>query len=797
MLNDIRYAIRMLIKNPGFSAVVVLTLALGIGVNTSMFTGLQSLLLPKLPYPESDRLVRVFRTSPHSQRWPHSPANYLDQQAQNTVFERMAAVNERSFNLSEPGQPAERLRAIEVTADLLPLLGIQPLLGRAFAPEEDRPGQNNVVILNHEFWLRRFSADTSILGRTFRLDGEIVTVIGVMPASFQQRPWEDVDLLRPMGFTNSQRQNRGGNYLDVIARLKPGISSAQARAGIETLAARMRQDHPDDNSEIGLRIVPWAQSQMDTSGRIMLWLIMGLAGFVLLIACANVANLQFARTALRTRELAIRAALGAPRSRLLRQLLTESLVLAVLGGLLALVLADWVNQALSQQLTQNGKPLLNLKLNFVVLGFTLAVSTLTGLAFGLVPAWLASRTDVNAALKQCSRGATVDRSQHRLRHALIVLQMALALMLLAGAGLVVSGLQRFGVRDPGWRVDGLTMGRLDLPAEKYAPGKPRVAFIERLQEKIAALPGVEQAAVAGVLPISSFRVSTDLFVEGQPEETARHRKMRNINFITPGYFATLGMRLLEGRDFSSADAEGRPDAIIVNETLARICWPGESAVGKRIGFPDAWQEIVGVVNDVRFPSDPSEHGTPFQTYRPLAQESQENLVVAVRGNVSTETLRREVAELDADLPLSDARTVRALVDQTLDQAAVAGWLLGGFAGLGLLLAGLGIYGVMAGFVAQRTNEIGVRMALGAQVGDVLKLVLSRGIKLTLLGAGFGMAGAFGLTRMLRFLAPGLESNSTLVVALVAGLLVAVGLIACWLPARRATRVDPMVALRAD
>jgi predicted permease len=336
-----------------------------------------------------------------------------------------------------------------------------------------------------------------------------------------------------------------------------------------------------------------------------------------------------------------------------------------------------------------------------------------------------------------------------------------------------------------------------LPDGTYAAGEPRVAFIERLQEKLAALPGVEQAAVAGVLPISGFRVSTDLVVERQPEATTGRQKLRDVNFVSPGYFTTLGMYLLEGRDFTSADTKGHPAAVIVNETLARTCWPGESAVGKRIGLGGDAQQIVGVVNDVRFPSDPSERATPFQTYRPLAQESQGNLVVAVRGNVSAQTLRRAVAELDPDLPLSEAGTVRGVVDQTLSLAAVAGWLLGGFAGLGLLLAALGIYGVMAGFVTQRTNEIGLRMALGAEVRDVLGLVLGRGLKLTLLGAGLGLLGAFGLTRTLRSIAPGLESNSPLIVAIVAALLVAVGMVACWLPARRAANVDPMVALRSE
>lgn len=797
-MTDVRLAIRQLLKNPGFTVVSVLTLALGIGVNTSMFSGLQALLRPELPYPEPGRLVRVFRTSSHSQRWPHSPANFLDQQAGNSVFERMAAVHSRSFNLAQPGEQAERLRGLEVTADLIPLLGVQPLLGRGFVADEDQPGQNGVAVLNHGFWLRQFSGDTNVLGRTLRLDGETVTVIGVLPPVFQDRQqWGTVDVLRPMAFTEEQRRNRGGNYLDVFARLRPGVTLAQAQAGVETLAARLRQDHPDNNADVGLRIVPLADSRMDPRGQLMLWLIMGLAGFVLLIACANLANLQFARTALRARELAIRGALGAPRGRLLRQLLTESLLLAAAGGLLGLVLAGWVNQGLGSRLVEDGQPLLKPTLNFSVLGFALAVSAVTGLAFGLVPAWLASRVDVNAALKQGTRGATGDRSQHRLRNGLIVLQMALALMLLAGAGLVISGLQRFGVRDPGWRVEGLTVGYLSLPDSEYGDAPRRLAFARRLQETLSALPGVERAAIASALPISGFRSSTDLAVENQPEPRRGHRRMRNVSSVTPGYFATLRMRLLEGREFTDADAAGRPDTVIVNETLARTYWPGASAVGKRIGFPGAWLEVVGVVNDVRFPSDPGEPSTPFQSYRPLAQDSSGSLVVAVRGTVSVDALRRAVCELDSNLPLSQVGSVRSIVGQMLDQAAVAGWLLGGFAALGLLLAALGIYGVIAGFVAQRTNEIGVRMALGAQVRDVLMLVLGRGLKLALVGTLLGSLGAIGLTRLLGSVAPGLESNSPLVLVEVAGLLMAVALFACWLPAHRAAQVDPMVALRSE
>jgi predicted permease len=797
-MNDLRFAFRQLLKNPGFTAVAVLTLALGIGVNTAMFGAFQALMMRKLAYPEADRLVRIFRTSSHSQKWPHSPANFQDQREQNSVFDRMAAVNRRSFNLVEQGQQAERLQGMEATADLLPLLGVAPLIGRGFTVEECQPGRNDVVVLGHSIWLRRFAGDAGILGRPLRLDGQTVTVVGVMPPGFQDRMiWGTIDVLRPLAFADDQLQNRGGNYLMSVARLKPGVSLGQANADMSAIAARLEKEYPDVNTDSGLRIVPLAESGIDPRGRIMVWLIMGLAGFVLLIACANLANLQFARTALRGRELAIRGALGAPRARLLRQLLAESLLVAVLGGALGLVLAGWVGDLLDARLLRDGEPVLKLGLNLGVLGFALVVSILTGLLFGLAPAWLASRTDVNAALKQGSRGTTGDRSQSRLRHALIVAQVALALILLAGAGAFMGGLRNFGTRDPGWRVDGLTVGYLNLPDGAYADADARSVFAAHLHETLAAIPGVESAAVAGSLPIAGFRSSAEFSSEDQPDPATGRRRTRSINAIAPGYFSALGMRLLEGRDFTLADAVDRPAAVIVNETLARTLWPGRSAVGKRIGTPGAWLEIVGVVNDARFPSDPGEPPTRFQSYRPLAQEPSANLAFAVRGNVSVATLRQAVSGLDPDLPVNAPGLARTAVREVLEQAAVAGWLLGGFAGLGLLLAVLGIYGVIAGFVAQRTNEIGVRMALGAQVGDVLRLVLGKGLRLTLLGAAIGLVGAYLLTRLLGSLAPGLESSSPLLLSSVTGLLLAVALLACWLPARRAARVDPMVALRSE
>ena len=561
---------------------------------------------------------------------------------------------------------------------------------------------------------------------------------------------------------------------------------------MDLLAAQLAHDHPDNSPE-RLRLVPLAESSLPPEARRIVWSIMALAAFVLLIACANLANLLFARTASRSRELAIRGALGAPRGRLLRQLLTESLMLALAGGLLGLVLANWSNELLSRQFVVDGETVLTFPLNLRVLVFALAASTISALVFGLLPAWMASRTDVNDALKQGSRGTTNDRSQHHLQHSLIVAEVALALVLLAGAGSVVSGLRRFAALNPGWRVDGLTLGFLSLPESKYGSGEAQRAFVERLQERLEAIPGVEQVAVGWNMPVWQFNVAASFTIDGQPEPREGHGSDRNINGITPGYFKTLGMRFLSGRDFTSFDTTNRPAVVIINETMARAFWHDKSPLGQRIDG----QEIVGVVNDVRFPANPSDRQTAFQTYRPFAQATGSSLVVALRGNVPVETLRRAVAELDPDLPVGDPGPARARVGRSLDAWALGGRLLSSFAVLGLSLAALGVYGVISGFVVRRTGEIGTRMALGAGLGDVLWLVLSKGLRLSLLGTVIGLGGAFGVTRLLASVMPELPASDPLVVLMVAGFLMAVTFVASWLPARRAARVDPMVALRAE
>ncbi len=792
-MHAFRFAVRQLLKNPGFTAVAVLTLALGIGVNTSMFTAFQSLLIRDLPYPDADRIVHVFRTSPHSQRWPHSPANFLDYQARNEIFEHMAAASPKPFNLSEAGRPAERVRGLLASAELFPVLGIQPMLGRVFGADEDRPGQDRVIVLENSFWLRRFAGDSNIIGQTVRLDGDTVTVIGVMPPRFHDPMLVGtVDMWQPIAFSSADRQNRGGNYLKVLARLKPGVSLDRVQASLDSTMAGLRQDYPELNPAEGLRVVTIARA-MDPKGQIVLWSVLMLAGFVLLIACANLANLQFARTALRTREFAVRGALGAPRGRLLRQVLLESLVLAALGGGLGLLLAHWGNVILNRQLVFEGEPVLQLALNWRVFTFALAAATISGLAFGLFPAWLASRTDVNEVLKQGGRGSTQDRSQHRIQQTLVVVEVALALVLLAGAGLVVNGLRSFAGLNPGWKIEGVTMGRLNLPTGKYTNGAALRQFATRLEERLAALPGHESSALASTLPISSFREATNLEITGRSAPPRGSEPMRYRNGVSPGYFDVLGMRVIAGRDFTTADTAGRPPVVIINETLARTYWPDESPLGQRING----EEIVGVVNDVRFPVDPSEPMTRFQSYRPFAQEPRHQLAIAIRGKVSVDELRQAVAEIDADLPVNQPGLIAAEVDRVLGNMALAGWLFGIFAALGLALATLGIYGVISGFVVRRTHEIGVRMALGAQIREVLTLIVGKGLRLAVIGAAIGLAGAIGLGRVLISVAPELKSNHPITILLVAALLVAAALLASWIPARRAARLDPMVALRDE
>jgi predicted permease len=802
LAQDVRYAWRSLCHAPAFTIVAVATLALGIGANAAMFSVLNTFLIRPLPYPQPDRLVRIFRTSIHSQSWPHSSANVLDYRDRNTVFEFVAPYNALRQSMTSDGQAAEGLVGLSVTADFFPALSVPAAHGRWFTADEDKPGADQVAVLSDAFWRRRFGGDTTIIGRTLRLEGQPVTVVGVMPPGYEhQILWGPVDLWRPFAFTPQQRQNRGNNYLSAFARLRNGTSRAEAEQAMIALQANITKE-TGSNREESLRLEPLQRSTSDEVSRRAMWLAFGLSGFVLLIACANLANLQLVRTAARVREHTVRAALGASRIRLLRQSFTESGVIACAGGLVGAAVAFGVLEFVNRRLFVD-LPLARVTLDVRVFAFTLLCAVVTGLLFGTVPALLASRADVNSALSDRPRGST-SGSHAAFRHALIVSEVAFALVLLTGAGLFLRGLQRFVSRDPGWRVDGLVTAQLALRGPNYQTDAQRRSFFPYFETRVRAVPGVQNVAIAASQPIGGFNSSGSIVIEGQPEPAAGHYPEMFFEPVSLGYFDTLGIRLLEGRLFNASDTADRPAVAVINQTAARRFWPNESPLGKRIGRPGPnrnWMEVVGVVNDVGFPGNLSEPYTRLESFRPLVQQPLQGMNITVRTTMApealTEPLRRLAAELMPASPLNRIRMARTLVDQNLGRTELLATLLGAFAVLGMLLAAIGIYGVTSYSVTQRTGEIGIRMALGAEARDVLQLILRKGGALVLLGVSLGGIGAFGVARLLLSLIPTLPARDPVTPIGLAVILVSVAFVACYLPARRASKLDPAAALRHE
>jgi len=801
---DVRYSVRMLWKDKAFTVVAVLTLALGIGVNTAMFSVLNTFLFRSLPYPDSGRLVRIFRTSPHSQSWPHSNANFFDQHDQNTVFEKMAAYTFTSRNLTEQGQTAERLVSLSATADFFPVLGVAPAHGRVFKPEEFEPGADNVIVLSDRFWTQHFGSDPNIVGRRIQLDGKTVEIVGVMPPGFEHPIlWGPVDMWQPLAFSQADKAKRDRNYLSEFGRLKPGVTIKQAEQSMITLAANIGKQNKANEGE-SLRLEPLQRSMSDSIGRTVMWFTFGLAGFVLLIACANLANLQLVRTAARARELSIRAALGAARWRLLRHSLTESIIVALIGGVISLAIALWGVRFISNRMFGQ-LPGASVQVDYTVFGFALLCSVVTGVLFGTVPAWLASRTDLNLALRENSRGSTAGRSQNRLRHMLIVGEVAFAMVLLAAAGLFLSGLHRFLNADPGWQVDGLLTAQMTLRGEKYKDNEQCIVFVNELENRLRALPGVERVGIGSSQPVYGFSSSSSFVVEGRPEPAPDKLPEMFFEPVSSDYFGTLGARIQQGRAFNAGDVADHPSVVIINETTARTFWPNESPIGKRITNPgehkENYFEIVGVVNDLKAPGTLGEPYTHFEAFLPMTQAADQFLTIVLRTSMNPEalgnSLRNTVATIDPSLPVYRIRTARAAVDQGLGSISLLGSLLGAFAAVGLILAAIGIYGVVSYTVVQRTGELGIRMALGAQRGDVLRLVLGKGALLVLSGTLLGVAGAYGVSRLLIALIPSLPTRNPLMLAITGIGLVVVALIACYIPARRATRVDPLVALRSE
>jgi predicted permease len=806
-MKNLRFAFRQLVKSPGFTVVALLTLALGIGVNTTTYTLVNAILYRSPPYRNLDRLVQVFGTIPQDRFGWIAPANLRDVVEQATIFQSAAPCAYASSNLAEPGQPANRVPVLTVAANFFGTLGVLPILGRAFTPADDQPGHNNVMVVSEQFWKGQMGGNPSVLGKILRLNGTPVTVIGVMPANCQDYlTWGPIDMWQPLGYNEATWSRREYAWMNLVARLNPGVSLGQAQAQMNAIAVRLAHDHPETNAQAGLNMMSYEAARSSGYNTRTLWLVMVLMLFVLLIACANLANLQLARTTSRIREHAIRIALGASRGQRIRQLLTESIVLSMIGGTLGLLVAVWGNRLLGNYIQiDSGASGSGLHLDYRVLIFSFVASVATGIGFGLMPAWIASGADVNLALKQSGRGSSGGRSKHGTRQILVVLELALALTLLAGAGYFVRGIERLNRLDSGWQAKSRLNGSFVLSYSTYPNKKQVPAVVDRLLARLAELPGIDQVAVAGLNPIYGFSHKGNFLIQGQAAPPKGTEPLALIERVTPDYFSALGIHLMAGRTFTAADRAGSRRVIIINAAMARQFWPRGDAIGQSIAMMDptkpGWEEIVGIVNDVRFPGNPGPASTPFQTYRAFAQDPENWNTFTLYGKGATGTLvgavRLAVAKIDPDLAVFDLDTIEGTLKSAGVGRDLVGWILGLAAALGLALSLIGVYGVIANLAIQRTQEIGIRMALGASPKSVLWLVLGNGIRLAALGTGIGFVGAFIVTWSIGRTNPGIPGQDPLVVIGLAALLISATLLACWVPARRATRIDPVEALRAE
>jgi predicted permease len=786
--------------------IALVTLALGIGVNTSMFSLVSVLLLQAAPYPDGQRLCQILAETRQGKRFDYSAVETREIGSAASAFSSLTTLRYMDTAMVEPGKPAEQVLAVMGSASFFSTFGVQPMLGRAFTAEETQPGRNQVVVLSHSFWERRFGGSPAIIGRSLRLDGESVTVIGVMPPGFEWRIlWGRTALWRPLNFTPDQLKNRPYRTFQLIGRLKPGATPVQAAAELGPVAAAQLKESPADYDGLTYRPMILNEAQMDDEGRHIIWMLLGLAGFVLLIACANLANLQLARATVGMRVFAIRAALGASRAQLIRQQLTESVLLSLGGGALGIVMALWLNHVLSAMITIADEPgSLNLGLDGRILLFTFVLASLTGVIFGLVPAWLSSRTDVVTSLKSQSRGSTSGRGQHRMRQALIVAEVTLALVLLGGAGVMQRGFDKFLHKDLGWDTEHVLTGSLPLPESRFPTPESRLEFFRKMEARLAALPGVDKVALTTAVPIWGYGTTRKVFTDKQAAADQSNLPLANHVMITSDYFKVIGVPLVEGREFPADIKATDPKVVIVNESLARQLWPGRSAVGQRIASIDGnqtdWSEVIGVVRDTESAADIGIEKVRGVVFRSVAHEPWSWIRLAIRAHSPAsliESVRRAVSEVDADLPATDLMTVGSAVERNQHNLVVVAHILDGFALLGLVLAAVGLYGVISNLVAQRTAEFGIRMALGASPSNVLGLVLRHGLTLTAIGLALGLGGAYGLSRLLNSIMPRLVGPDALALAVMTVLLFAVAVVACWLPARRATKVDPVIALRAD
>lgn len=807
-LQDIRYAFRMLLKRPSFTVIVVLTLALGIGANTTIFSAIDAVLLNPLPYKDAERLMVVWETNKQlgPEMWDRNEAaigNFLDWRSRSQSFDQLGALFDTDMNLTGVGEP-QRIKSCVVTANFFQVLGVQPLLGRSFPPEAETPGSPFTAIISHELWQRQFGSDPSLINKDLTLNGHQVSVIGVMPPGFElQFPITGhVDMWVPMiiDAADPDYHDRGNNFLYTLGRLKPGVSHEQAQTEMNLIASQLQQQYPETNTEKGVRVVA-LHKQVVGKVESYLYMLFAAVGFLLLIACANVAGLLLARVTARHREVAIRMAVGASRWRLIRQLLTESVILSALSGLLGLLIA-YGGVKLLVALTPSEVPRLHeIGLHVPVFLWTLTISIVTGVLFGLAPAVQASNTDLNTALKENSGRSSQGSG---LRNLLVVSEVAVALLLLVGAGLMTKSFFRLQQVDPGFDETNVVSMNIALPTSKYR-GPQVNTFYDQLIERVKNLPGVKSVAGISPLPLSNSNISSRFVIEGAPVAALADRPYAGIRVVTPDYFQTMSIRHLNGRLFTEQDRDKTPKVIIVNEALASRYWPNQDAVGKRLGFFDEypakqeWLEIVGVVGNVRHKALETE--VMPEVYFPYKQLPGNFMSLVVRAASEPASMvpaiRNQVLSVDKDQPVSDIMTMEQRVAKSVASKRFVMSLLGSFSILALGLAAVGIYGVMAYLVTQRTQEIGVRMALGAQKRDVLKLVVGKGMVLAVVGTAIGLIASLALTRLMRSLLFEVTPTDWLTFMIVSVVLLAVALLACYIPARRATKVDPLIALRYE
>lgn len=795
---DLRYGARMLRGKPGFTLIAVITLALGIGANTALFSVVNAVLLRSLPYKEPARLMTVwesFLNAPGVQN-PVTPSNFLDWRNQNISFEDMTAYSSGDVSLTEAGGP-EKAIAIYTSDNFLNLLGVAPALGRPFIQGEiTQPDELKVIVISHALWQRQFGGDPNVLGKEVKIDSAPVTIVGVMPKSFQF-PSSDVDLWVPTMMSPPTSGTQQPHYLSVLGRLKSSVTASQAQADLEAIAARLREQYPESNRYIGAAVMP-LHEYMVGDIRWPLLILLSATGFVLLIACANVANLLLARAGTRHKEVAVRLALGAGRSRIIRQLLTESFLLSLLGGVAGLTLALWGVPFLVSLLPANIAQAKAASIDSKVLVFTLAVSLLTAVIFGLVPALQTTKLNLNEALKEGSRD-TAGRSRGWVRNTLVIAEISIALVLLSGGGLLIRSFARLSNVDPGFRTDHLLTLEVNPPYSKYADTDRRAAFYDELLRRVESLPGVEAAGVVTSLPIKDDLEHMTYITEQQGPVKVVPALPRA---SSRDYFRALGMPLVAGREFDAKDLPASTGVAVINEAMAQASWPGENPVGKRMKMGVAtqpWLTVVGVVKDIR--SRLGMTPTP-QVYLPYTQSpafGPRDLVLRtqMKPDSLAAAVRREVQAIDKDQPVANVRTMEQVMADSIERPRFNTLLFAIFSALALVLAGVGIYGVMSYTITQSTREIGIRMALGARPGDVLKMTMGKGFMLTVTGVAIGLVAAFGLTRVISDLLFGVSATDPLTFALIALLLTGVAMLACYVPARRATKIDPMVALRYE